>query len=280
MAARAATMASASGSRAHRVMISSTASGSAATRSAPRRRASSSRASSTVSRSRVQRVGAVGGDQAGELVAAGDQHQAAGRAGQQRADLVGVAGVVQHDRASAGRPAGCGTARPGRPGRPGCAAGGTSRASRNPRTASAGSITVPVGVEAAQVDVQLPVGEPVGDPVGPVHGQGGLADPGGAGDRRDHHRGGLLAGRGQQARRAGRARSARPVNPCTSAGSCAGTGTVGRGRTSTAGRAGIGTGTPSAGFVAQDRAVQVIAAPGRGRGRVRRRAAARRPVRI
>ena len=46
VAARAATIASASGSRAHRSTISSTASGSAATRSAPSRRASSSRASS------------------------------------------------------------------------------------------------------------------------------------------------------------------------------------------------------------------------------------------
>ncbi len=47
-AARAATIVSASGSRAHRVTIWSTAAGSAATRSAPSRRASSSRASAPV----------------------------------------------------------------------------------------------------------------------------------------------------------------------------------------------------------------------------------------
>nr|WP_232075338.1 hypothetical protein [Phytohabitans suffuscus] len=48
----------------------------------------------------VQRHGvrAVGGDETGQLVAAGDDDRAAGRAGQQRADLVGVAGVVEHDQ--------------------------------------------------------------------------------------------------------------------------------------------------------------------------------------
>ena len=43
-----------------------------------------------------QAVGAVAGEQAGQPVPAGDQHQAAGAARQQRADLVGVDGVVQH----------------------------------------------------------------------------------------------------------------------------------------------------------------------------------------
>jgi len=41
------------------------------------------------------RMGTVAGDQAGELVAAGHHHQTAGRTGQQRADLRGVASVVQ-----------------------------------------------------------------------------------------------------------------------------------------------------------------------------------------
>jgi hypothetical protein len=44
------------------------------------------------------------------------------------------------------------------------------------------------GVEPTEVDVELPVGEPVADPVGPVHRQGGLAHPGGAGNRGNHHR--------------------------------------------------------------------------------------------
>ena len=44
------------------------------------------------------RVGAVHRDQAGELVPASDQGEAAGRPGQQRPHLVGVGGVVQHDQ--------------------------------------------------------------------------------------------------------------------------------------------------------------------------------------
>ena len=43
----------------------------------------------------AQRVGAVAGDEAGELVAARDDHQAAAGTGQQRTDLSGVVGVVQ-----------------------------------------------------------------------------------------------------------------------------------------------------------------------------------------
>ena len=42
--------------------------------------------------------GAVAGDKPAELVPAGDQHEAAGPSGQQRADLVRVAGVVQQDQ--------------------------------------------------------------------------------------------------------------------------------------------------------------------------------------
>jgi hypothetical protein len=41
---------------------------------------------------------AVEGDQPAQPVAAGDQDQAAGAGRQQRADLLGVAGVVQHDQ--------------------------------------------------------------------------------------------------------------------------------------------------------------------------------------
>jgi dimethylglycine dehydrogenase len=42
-------------------------------------------------------MGALGGDQAGQLVAAGDQYGAARRARQQRTDLVGIAGVVENE---------------------------------------------------------------------------------------------------------------------------------------------------------------------------------------
>ena len=44
------------------------------------------------------RMRAFRGDQAGELVAAGDQDQTGQAAGQQRTDLLGVAGVVQDDQ--------------------------------------------------------------------------------------------------------------------------------------------------------------------------------------
>lgn len=43
-------------------------------------------------------MGAFGGDQTGKLVAAGHQHQAPRGARQQRAHVVGVTGVVQHDQ--------------------------------------------------------------------------------------------------------------------------------------------------------------------------------------
>ena len=67
-------------------------------------------------------------------------HQAAGRAGQQRPDLLGVAGVVQHDQhPPAGEQAavqrGLRVA-----GRPGSARAATPSASRKPRSASAGVI--------------------------------------------------------------------------------------------------------------------------------------------
>jgi hypothetical protein len=58
---------------------------------------------------------------------------------------------------------------------------------------------LPGRVEPAQVDVQLPVGELVDDLVRPVHGQSGLADPGGTGDGRDHHGAALRRGFVQQA---------------------------------------------------------------------------------
>ena len=85
-----------------------------------------------------EQVGAFGDGQPGELVTAGDQHQAAGRAGQQRADLLLVEGVIQHDQQSPARRPRCGTARPGRSSRSGSARGVTPSASRNPRITSPG----------------------------------------------------------------------------------------------------------------------------------------------
>lgn len=48
-------------------------------------------------------MGAVGGDQPGEPVAAGHEHQTAGSAGEQRPDLRTVARVVQQDQHPAAR---------------------------------------------------------------------------------------------------------------------------------------------------------------------------------
>jgi hypothetical protein len=44
------------------------------------------------------RMGTLGRDQAGELVAAGHQRQAPRRGREQRADLIRIPGVVQHDQ--------------------------------------------------------------------------------------------------------------------------------------------------------------------------------------
>ena len=134
--ARAATTARASGSRAQPLMIASTAGGSAATRAAPIRRVSSWRASSLGQQVHRERVRALGRDQAGQVVAAGDQHEAAGRAGQQRAHLVGVAGVVEHHQHPPAAAAGCGTGRSARSSPAGMRSGSAPSASRKPRIAS------------------------------------------------------------------------------------------------------------------------------------------------
>lgn len=91
-----------------------------------------------------QRVGAVRGDQPGQGVAAGDDGEAAGRAGQQRPYMVAVAGVVQDDEDP---PPGQHTAVEGGLGVHAVRypVGGTPRASRKPRTASPASMTAPQG---------------------------------------------------------------------------------------------------------------------------------------
>ena len=143
------------------------------------------------------RVRTLGGDQAGELVAAGDDDRAPGCAGQQRPDLLGVAGVVRDDQyPPAGEQAAVHVDLRGQLGRyprrraTECLQEHPQRLARLHRR--------PGRVEAAQVDVELAVREPVPHLVCPVHGERGLTHPGGTGDRRDHDRGRLPAGGVQQ----------------------------------------------------------------------------------
>ena len=124
------------------------------------------------------------GDQPGERVAAGHHVHAAGLAGQQGPHLLGGAGVVQHDQHP---PAGQQAAGSGRRARRSPAGMSWPVTPEGPqeRGQRVGGGQRLGGVVAAQVHVELPVGEPVGGLVRPVQGQGGLADPGGAADRRD-----------------------------------------------------------------------------------------------
>ena len=69
---------------------------------------------------------------------------------------------------------------------------------------------IAVVVEAAQIHIELAVGEAVPDPVPPVHGEGGLADPGRAADRRDGHGPGRVLGRLRGGARAGRQQGVQP----------------------------------------------------------------------
>jgi hypothetical protein len=135
----------------------------------------------------------VGDSEAGEPVTAGHHHDAAGHAGQQRADLGGVGGVVEQDqhpaageRAAVQRRAGAEVGRhPLRRHAEPVEHAAQRVAGGHRRTGRA---------ETAQVDVELPVGEVVPHPMGPAHGEGGLADPGRPGHRRDDH----AAGEGQE----------------------------------------------------------------------------------
>jgi hypothetical protein len=116
-----------------------------------------------------------GRGQAGELVAAGHQHQAVGGAWQQWADLFRVACVVQDHQDTALRqqgPVEAGLRR--RAGRDPvrrdlqCFEEAPHRLDRGDRRAGR--------VETTQVHVQLAVGELAADPVCPVDGHCGLAD--------------------------------------------------------------------------------------------------------
>ncbi|WP_064273282.1 hypothetical protein [Streptomyces sp. RTd22] len=130
------------------------------------------------------RHGPVRGDQTGQLAAAGDEGQTAGAAGQQRTDLVMVPGVVQQDEDT---PVGEQTAvqrglrvQPG-----GQMLRGHAQGVQHPGDGLRGLSGRPAGVEAAQVEIQLPVGEPFGDTVRPVHRQAALPDPRHAADHDD-----------------------------------------------------------------------------------------------
>ena len=158
VAARAATMASASGSRAHagddlvdRVGLGGDPVGAEPAGQQLARLAGGEQVEG-------QRVGALGGDQAGELVAAGDQRPgsrarraAAGGPGRRR-------GRCPARPASAGRPAGCGTGAACASRSAGIRCGGTPSASRKPRTASAGSITAPPGSKPRRLTYSCPSG--------------------------------------------------------------------------------------------------------------------------
>jgi len=130
-------------------------------------------------------VGALG-DQVGEPVAAGDQHEAGRRARQERTDLLGVVDVVQDDEHA---PVGQQTAVQGRPPfevrrdpgvrRPECEKDVAQRVEGLDRSGGRAG--------AAQVDEELAVGEPDRHLVRPVHGQGGLAGPGRPRQHRDDH---------------------------------------------------------------------------------------------
>jgi hypothetical protein len=133
----------------------------------------------------VEVVGAV---QAGEQLAAGDQRPAARRGRQQRCDLGGIGRVVQHHQQAPvgdlGAEHGAGFLQLG-------GDGGGVDAERAEEAAQdvEGLQRLQAGAGAVQVGVQLPVGEVTGGEVRGVDGQGGLADPGRAGDGRDRRAG-------------------------------------------------------------------------------------------
>ena len=133
-----------------------------------------------------QRPGAIGGNQPGQVVAAGDDGHAGGRAGQQWPHLIGIAGVVQDHQ----HPLACQQAAVQRG--LGVQVGRGSRHRHSQRVEQAAQRLGrpqrrPARVKPPQVHIQLAIGESCGHPVRPVHGQGCLAHPGGARYHRDHH---------------------------------------------------------------------------------------------
>ena len=192
VAARAATMASASGSRAHRgddlgdrARLGGQPVGAEPARQqllAPRPRVSRSRVSGCAPSTATRPVSWL------RLVTTTKQP---GRARQQRADLLGVAGVVEHhEHPPAGQHAAVQRGLRVEVGRDPLT-GHAERLQQSPRIASAGSITAPLGSNPRRFTYSWPSGNRSADPVRPVHRQRRLADAGGAGDRADHHGGRL-----------------------------------------------------------------------------------------
>jgi hypothetical protein len=139
----------------------------------------------------VEQPGPLGHGETGQLAAAGHDHQAAGRAGQQRPHLGGVPGVVEHDQQP---PAGHQTE---------IQSGLRIWVLRNPfgghlqgiqespdRGGRAHRRTA--RIEPAQVHVQLPVREAVRNPMRPLQREGRLAHARGPADRGDHQRPGCV----------------------------------------------------------------------------------------
>jgi len=134
----------------------------------------------------ADRPRAVSGDQAGQPAAAGHQHQAAGRTGQQRPYLPGVTGVIQQHQHP---PPGQHAAVQRRLGVQARRDAGRRHVQRveEPAYGLGRGHHLPARAGPAQVHVQLPVREPVGHLVRPVHRQRRLAHPRRTGDHRDHH---------------------------------------------------------------------------------------------
>ncbi|MDQ0936197.1 hypothetical protein QFZ49_006172 [Streptomyces turgidiscabies] len=134
-----------------------------------------------------QQMGPLGGGESGQRSPAGDQRQTPGGPGQQWPDLLGVAGVVQHHQHPP----------------PGQQAAvqpdlrlqtGRDTGRRHPEGVQEPPYRLrrahrrPTGVEPVQIHIQLAVRKGPLSPARPVHGQRGLAHPGGTRHRRDHHR--------------------------------------------------------------------------------------------
>ena len=181
-----AAMRSASGNRTHRSASAAAASGSSSTRS-PDEGTEQGRGLRAGQHVEVDPGGAVAGDEAGQIVAAGDDDGAGGRARQQRPHLVRRAGVVEDDehapvgqqRPVMRRPLGDVQRDFGRAHPQAAQEGAQGEVRRHRRLR-------PV---APQVDVELPVREALGHPVGAAHGERGLPDARCAGDGGDDDRG-------------------------------------------------------------------------------------------
>jgi hypothetical protein len=135
----------------------------------------------------AEHSGAVARGQAGQLAAAGDDDQAGGAGRQQRPDLLLIAGIVQDDQHLAVGQHAAVHARLGLGKRRDALCRNAERVEETADRLAGGGGDAG-GVEAAQVDIQLPVAESAGDLVGPVHGQRGLAHARGPADRADHDR--------------------------------------------------------------------------------------------